>query len=504
MLPLPPLADMSVASPLPTASAPHRQIADELIHFIHEGTLRPGEKLPSVREAARQRRVSTRTVLKAYARLENAGVIEVRAQSGFYVRPRSGPGYPLPRIAAPLAEPAYIGVGDLAADVMTTSAEPGNVPFGWGTPDASLFPNRRIARTLAAVARDDPAWLARGGLNWGYPPLMRAIARRYVHAGIAISHAEVLVTLGCTEALNLCIRAVAKPGDTVAMDTPVNFALLDILRSLGIRVLEIPACPIRGIDLGDLRQAFVRRQLAAVVLMSNHQNPLGCTLSDEHKARLHALLQEFDIPAVEDDVYGELNFHEPRPRPLKAWDVDGRVLLCGSFAKTLTPGFRVGWCAPGRYLEPVRRLKMANTMGTPPVLQKTISDFIRLGGYDRHLRILRRTYGAHVQRYTEFIRRTYPPGTALSQPTGAYILWIQFPAGVDAVRLYREALRHRVSVAPGVLFSAQPRYTNCIRINASTPWSDRIEAALRLLGRLAAAQLRESASGAGREEQARA
>lgn len=454
-----------------------------------EGTLRPGEKLASVREAARQRKVSTRTVMKAYARLEDAGLIEARSQSGFYVRPRNTVGFPLPRIAAPMAKPSYIGISDLAADVMSTSADPANVAFGWGTPAPALFPNRQLARQLMSISRDNPLLLAECGLNWGYQPLMREIARRYVLAGIPVSHAEILITIGCTEALNLCLRAVAKPGDTVATCTPVSFGLLSILRSLGLKVLEIPACPINGIDLADLRAALAQRRAVAVVVMANVQNPLGCTMTDERKAALYALLEEFDLPAVEDDVYGELHFAARRPKPLKAWDKAGRVLLCSSFAKTLAPGLRIGWCAPGRYLEPVRRLKIANTMGTPVILQKAISDLLRLGGYDRHLRILRRTCESQIKRYSEAIRLTAPPGTALSQPQGAFILWVEFPAEVDTVPLYHAALRHKVSVAPGRLFSAGRQFGNCIRINASIPWSPRVEAAVRLIGRLATAQL---------------
>jgi DNA-binding transcriptional MocR family regulator len=468
---------------------PHRLLAESLRRFIAEGTLRPGEKLPSVRQMAKQRGVSAGTVVKAYALLENLGHVDVRSQSGFYVRPRAAVDYPLPHIAPPMARPSYIGISDFAAEVMTGSAAPGNVSFAWGTPDASLFPNRKISRLLSSIIRDDPGWLARSTLNWGYEPLAREIARRYVYAGVSLSHAEVLITLGCTEALNLSIRAVTKPGDTVAVETPVQFALLQILQSLGVRVLEVPACPINGIQLDELRAALLGKKIVAAIVMTNFQNPLGCTLSDERKGALYALLREFDVPAVEDDVYGELHFGERRPKPLKAWDTDGRVLLCSSFAKTLAPGLRVGWCAPGRYLEPVRRLKLANTMGTPLVLQKTVCDFLRLGGYDHHLRALRRAYQRHLRHYGEIIRRSCPPGTGLSRPDGGYIVWIQFPRPVDTVRLYHEALKQKISIAPGILFSAQPRYNHCIRINASAPPSEKIQAALRLLGKLAEAQL---------------
>jgi DNA-binding transcriptional MocR family regulator len=470
-------------------NAPHRQLADALQRFIEEGTLRPGEKLPSVRLMARQHGVSTGTVVKAYALLESLGHLDVRAQSGFYVRPRLEIQYPLPQIARPMARPSYVGVSDLAAEVMTSSASPANVSFGWGVPDISHYPNRRIARMLSSIIRDDPDWLARSALNWGYAPLAREIARHYVHDGVNISHSEVLITTGCTEALNLSIRAVTKPGDTVAVATPASFGLLQILQSLALRVVEIPNCPLQGIQLDEFRAALLGGKITAAVLMPNFQPPMGCLVSDARKAELYGLLREFDVPAVEDDVYGDLYYGDRRPKPLKAWDVDGRVLLCSSFTKILAPGLRVGWCAPGRYLEPVRRLKLANTMGTPLVLQKTICDFLRMGGHGRLLRTIRRTYARNLRLYSETIRRSCPPGTCLSRPSGGYILWVEFPKEVDTVRLYHEALEYKVSVAPGILYSSRLRYTNCVSINASSPWSDRIQAALKLLGLLAQSQL---------------
>ncbi len=429
------------------------------------------------------------TVVKAYALLENLGHLDVRSQSGFYVRPHVVIEYPLPHIARPMACPSYVGVSDLAAEVMTSSAAPANVSLGWGIPDIANYPNRRIARMLASVVRDDPDWLARSALNWGYAPLAREIARHYVHDGISVSHHEVLVTTGCIEALNLGIRAVAKPGETIAVATPASFGLLQILQSLAIRVLEIPSCPTNGILLDQLRTALRDYKIAAVILMPNYQYPLGCLMTDERKAALYRLLQEFDTPVVEDDVYGELYYGDRRPKPLKAWDVDGRVILCGSFTKVLAPGLRVGWCAAGRYLEPVRRLKMANTMGTPLILQKIICDFLRMGGYDRLLRSLRRIYARNLSLYAQAIRRSCPAGTCLSRPEGGFVLWVQFPKSVDTVRLFHEALEHDVSVAPGILFSVQQRYNNCVSVNVSSPWSDRIQAALNLLGELAHAQL---------------
>jgi DNA-binding transcriptional MocR family regulator len=472
------------------ATAPlYVELARSLEQLIEQGTLRPGHRLPSVRRMSLQRDVSISTVLQAYTLLENRGWIEARPQSGYYVRPRLPLDVPEPRMARPMARPSYVGVSDLTAEVLALAFDPSYVPFGAACPDHSLFPTRKLARILAAVGRNDPALLGRYAMNWAFDPLAREIARRYLQAGCPLAHDELVVTCGCTEAINLALRAVTKPGDTVAIETPAYFGFLEAIQSLGLKALEVPTDPRTGICLASTREALARNAVKAVIVMPSFSNPLGSCMSDEKKAKFHQILAEFDVPAIEDDVYGDLHFGERRPKPLKAWDTDGRVILCSSFAKTLAPSLRVGWCAPGRYLERVRRLKFTNTLGTPVVLQKTVSDFLRNGGYDHHLRSIRRAYHHQLHLFSQAILRHFPAGTRLSRPEGGFVLWVEMPARVDTLRLHRAALPHHINTAPGALFSVKDRYRNCLRMNCGLPWTPAIETAVRTLGELARAQL---------------
>lgn len=471
----------------PTHCAPYMALADSLQRFIEQGTLRAGDKVPSVRQMAKQRKVSTTTVAKAYLLLENRGQIEARPQSGFYVKPRA-PFAPLePRVAPPMREASYVGVSDLGARVMTLSANPAFTAFGSGHPDASLFPNKKLARLLGSVVRMEPALISRHALNWGYEPLTREIARRHMELGAAFSHDEIVVTLGCTEALNLSLRVITKPGDTVALESPAFFGILQIIQTLGLKALEIPTDPREGIDLAALRDALQRKAVQAVVVMPAFQHPVGACMPDGKKEALHALLEEFDVPAIEDDVYGDLSFDDQRPKPLKAWDTGGRVLLCSSFGKTLAPGLRVGWCVPGRYLEALRRLKLTNTMGTPVALQKTVAEFLRAGGYDHHLRAVRRYHKRQVGLFSRTVQQSFPAGTRFSRPSGGFILWVELPEGADSRRLHAEAVKRKINFAPGALFSVRERYRNCLRINCSAPWTEQVKVALQRLGELAGA-----------------
>jgi len=204
-------------------------------------------------------------------------------------------------------------------------------------------------------------------------------------------------------------------------------------------VIEIPTDPRNGINLPDLREACENCEIAALVVTPAFQNPLGSCMPDARKAERYRLLQEFNLPAIEDDVYGDLHWVERRPKPLKAWDTDGRILLCSSFGNTLAPSLRIGWCVPGRYLERVRRLKLTNTLGTPIVLQKTVSNFLRNGGYDHHLRSIRRAYREQVQRFSTAIVQHFPLGTRISRPRGGFVLWLELPPQ----RRFRRALPGR-------------------------------------------------------------
>jgi DNA-binding transcriptional MocR family regulator len=282
---------------------------------------------------------------------------------------------------------------------------------------------------------------------------------------------------------------VTKPGDTVAVETPAYFGILQMIQSLNLRVLEIPTDSREGLCLDAFREAIQQNDVKALFIMPSFLNPLGSCMPDAKKEKLHELLVEFDIPAIEDDIYGDIHFSERRPKPLKAWDRDGRVLLCSSFSKSLAPSFRVGWIAPGRYMERVRRLKFTNTLGTPVVLQKAISDFLRDGGYDHHLRSIRRAYQNQLHLFSQAVLRHFPAGTRLSRPQGGFVLWLELPARVDTLKLYNDALKHQINTAPGQLFSVRDRYQNCLRFNCGIPWTDTIAEAVQTLGTLAKQQL---------------
>lgn len=462
----------------------YERVAGDLASLIERGALRPGDRLPSVRGLGHQRGVSVATVLSAYRELENLGLIEARPQSGHYVRSRPHLVPLEPRPPRPTTTATTVSVASLVAKVYGASRDPNILSLGAAYPSPDLLPTEKLNRTLSTIAREA------GGVGVaydpppGYLPLRRQIARRWAGFGVPITADDVITTFGTMEALMLSLRAVARAGDTVAIESPAYYGLLQLVESLGIRAVEIPAYPGVGMDLNCLEDALGRHKLAAVLAIPNFNNPLGSAMPEEGKEKLVALIERHDVPLIEDDIYGDIYFGEARPRPAKAFDRRGLVMLCSSFSKTIAPGYRVGFSSPGRFREQVEALKFAGSIATATLPQMAIADFIENGGYDHHLRALRRKLAAQVRWVSEAVAQRFPDKTRVSRPEGGFVLWVELPPGVSGQVLFDRALKEGVSIAPGNIFSAKDRFTGYVRISCGHPVSDRLDRAMSTLARL--------------------
>lgn len=464
----------------------YEQVAEDIARLIEKGTYRPGERVPSVRKLNTKLGVSMSTVLQAYLVLEDRGLIEARPQSGYYVRLHARELPPEPRISKPTLSACRVDVSMLAAEVHEAAMNPDNVPLGAATGSPELLPSHKLNRLLGAIARRSVITTNRYDSPQGNEELRRQIARRAVDWGCHLGSEDIVTTFGCTEALNLCLRAVAQPGDTVAVESPIYFGLLQILESLKLKALEIPTHPREGMSLEALENVLRRKKIAACFVCANFQNPLGSCMPDKNKKTLVEMLARRGVPLIEDEVFGDLHFGPQRPRAVKAFDKHGLVLLCSSFSKTISPGFRVGYAAPGKFLQQVRRLKLTNSISTATLLQMTIAEMLHNGGYDRHLRQLRKVYASQVQLVSQAVCKYFPDGTKMTRPMGGHVLWVELPRHVDSLELYYRALERNISIVPGPLFSPKRLYRNFIRLNCGFPWNERLERALITLGQIAA------------------
>lgn len=384
----------------------YEKLADEIEEAVRRGVFAPGEKVASVRQASQQHDVSIKTVLHAYAILESRGILETRPQSGYFVRATLATLKPEPkRPARALAVASEVDVSRLVLSTLRSIRAHDAVPFGSPYPDPEPFPWRRINQYANAIARRHATWNLIDDLPPGNGELIRQIARRYAENGVPVDPEEIVITVGATEAINLSLQAVAKPGDTVAVESPTYYAMLHAIERLGMRAIEVPTHPAEGIDIDALGQIIARRKIAACMVMPNFQNPLGFQMPDERKRRLVELLSAHEIPVIENDVYHELYYGDARPSALKNFDTKGLVLHCASFSKSLTASYRIGWAMPGRYRAQVEKLKFLNTLTTPSVPQVAIADYLRQDGYDRHLRRVRKLYRQQARIMSAMVER---------------------------------------------------------------------------------------------------
>lgn len=466
----------------------YQDLAEQTAQLIGDGVLRAGERLPSIREACRRHGVSPITVSQAYALLESRGLVEARARSGYFVRPRLGRRLPEPEMTHPAAGSTELQVSDFIFQILDSVRDPAVVPLGSSFPSPYLFPLERLGRFLAAAARRSDPLATLSDLPPGNEELRRQLALRYLAQGAAVSPAEIVITSGAMEGINLCLQAVTRPGDLIAVESPTFYAGLQASERLGLKVVEIPSHPREGVSLPALAEALRRHPLKACLLMLNFANPTGSLLADERKRALVKLLQHHQVPLIEDDVYAELYFGASAPLCSKAEDGDGLVMHVSSFSKCLAPGYRLGWVAAGRFAREIQRQKLATSLATAVPIQAALVEYLKHGAYDKHLRQLRRCLAEQEAGLVAAVERHFPEGTRMARPQGGYFLWLELPAGVDTLRLHRQALAAGISVAPGPIFSATREFGRYLRLNFGHPDSERREAAMATLGQLIAEQ----------------
>ncbi len=476
------------------ASPLYEQVANKVQGLIDCRTLRAGERLPSVRSLSREWSISITTVMQAYRTLENRGLVEARPQSGFYVLSSLRTALPEPRASQPSEVPCDVSVPDLAMRILQDTSKPDLVQFGAAVQNPDLLPTRKLHQMLGTMARRHPE----RGINYSMMPgsadLRTEIARRQVGAGCALAPDDIIVTNGCQEATLLALRAVTKPGDTIGVESPAFYNHLLTADALGLKVVEIPTHPREGMSIEALRYALANHRPAAVLTVSSHHNPTGATIPDERKRQLAELMSEYDVPLIEDDIFGEMNFEGDRPKAAKAFDRTGNTILCSSFSKTLAPGYRIGWIVPGKYHDTIARLKSCMNYGANALAELAIAAFLEEGGYDHHLRRLRRTLEKRVRWLRESVAEHFPEGTRISNPSGGMVLWVEMAGSSNSVCIYRRALAAGITIAPGVLFSPRGEYRNCIRLNAAYADESKEKAVARL-GEIVRSEAEQTVSG---------
>lgn len=462
----------------------YAEVAERIESLIEQKILKLGDKLLSVRALSKEQGISLSTAFQAYYYLESKGLIEARPQSGYYVKHSPDHTLDLPTVCDPVDDAVPVSVDDMINSVYRDLRSEKLINFSMAAPSFSLLPLAKLSKAVMHTLRETKTGCTHYEHVQGNLSLRKQIVRQAFNWGGRFSEDDVVVTAGCVEALSLCIKAITKPGDAVAIENPTYFAIFQVMESHGLKVVEIPTDPSTGVDLDYLEQAIPRFNIKACLFVNNFNNPLGSCMPDENKKRLVEMLAKKEIPLVEDDIYGELYFGKTRPKNCKTFDKKGLVLHCGSFSKSLAPGYRIGWAIPGRFKEKVIRVKRMHTVSTNTLAQAAIANFLSNGRYELHLRHLRKALHTQSLRYAQAVYEYFPEDTRLTRPAGGFTLWIELNKKVNTFKLHKRALKHNIGIAPGQIFSSQGRFENCFRISYGEPWSDRTEEGIRTLGKL--------------------
>jgi DNA-binding transcriptional MocR family regulator len=460
----------------------YNEIATGIASQIRKGVLKSGEKLPSVRNLCKEHQISMNTAKRVFLELESQSLIESKPQSGYFVSDLSYQKLPLPEVSRPSLIANNDEPDELISKVYENIGKKDITIFSIGIPSGDLLPQAKLKKEIINATRE----LKEGGTEFeelqGNLRLRRMIAMKSLVWGGNFNENDLITTNGGMNALSFCLMALGKAGDTIAIESPCYPGILQLANGLGLKVLELPTHPITGIEIDALKKAIPKINIC--LLIPNFNAPLGSLMSDENKKEVVRLLSENGIPLIEDDVYGDLYFGSNRPKCCKSFDKEGNVLYCSSISKTLAPGYRVGWIAPGKYKEKILKLKLLHATSSITIVNEAVANFLKTGKYEKHLHQLRRTLQNNYQNYVQTIAEHFPEGTKTSRPQGGLSLWVEFDKKIQTTALYDLAIKQNISIAPGRMFTLQNQFENCMRLCIGLPWSEEIQRKLELVGQL--------------------
>jgi DNA-binding transcriptional MocR family regulator len=440
------------------------QLAARLAQRIETHALRPGTRLPSIRNCAQESRVSRSTVVEAYDRLIAAGLIESRRGSGFYVRLRASK----PAQRRPTAQPLPGTVLDVSWLLLAQRRQsPGSEQPGAGLLPENWLDHEMVAAAVRGVGRSRGSWILKYGAVEGYLPLRVALATRLAHLGIVAPAEQIITTAGATEAIDLVARRFLAPGDVVFVEDPAWFVMFARFAAFGARIVGVPRTG-DGPDIAALESLLTREKPKLFILNSVAHNPTGSCISATNAARVLELAARHGFMIVEDDIYGDLQGrHSAR---LASLDDGRRVIYVGGFSKTLAANLRVGFIAAHPALAgELRDIKALTGLASAELCERVVARIIVERSYERMLERVRVRLDECRARTAEALVQM--GATIAGPPVGGMYLWSDF--GRDTNELATAGSREGVLLAPGSLFSPTQLPSTWMRVAAATCLNDR-------------------------------
>lgn len=461
----------------------YQRIAKGIENQISTEVIRRGDKLPSLRVLCQMHGISQSTAMKVYYELESRGFIEARPQSGYFASGSYKTFAALPDTSHPDGRESNLPIEEIIEKVFNNAAER-SVLLSRSVPSDEMLPIAKLNKGLVQAMRELPGSGTGYGSVQGNDKLRRQIARQTFHIP-GLNHENIITTAGCINAISYAMMAITQPGDTIIMESPVYFGVLQLAKSLGLKVIELPTHSETGVEMEAFKKALETQNVKLCLLVTNFSNPLGSLMPDEHKKEVVRLIQHYNVPLIEDDIYGDVHFGAQRPVTCKSYDESGLVIWCSSVSKTLAPGYRVGWLEPGIFKDKIHRLKLLHSFSSTNITQETVANFLETGRYEHHLRKLRHALHINQLNYTRAINDYFPENTKISRPQGGFVLWVELAENINTMQLYELAIKKGISIAPGRMFTLQDQFNNCMRLNYGMTWNEQLNNTLKELGQLA-------------------
>ncbi|WP_225048041.1 PLP-dependent aminotransferase family protein [Lacticaseibacillus kribbianus] len=361
------------------------------------------------------------------------------------------------------------------------------IAFAGGYPDPALFPQADLARAWSQSA--SATTLQYAGPS-GDRPLRAQLAQRMSQDSIPCTPADVMLTQGAQQALDLTAKLLLDPGDGLVVEGPTYIGALSAFDAYQPTYYEVPV-QADGLDLTALQQVLASHKVKLIYTVPDFQNPTGTVMSLAKRRALVALANRYDVVIVEDAPYRELRYQGVQLPPIKAFDTQDRVVFVSSFSKILAPSLRLGWLVAGpRLMAPLRALKGGCDLETSGLTTAAVAAYLQNHDLDRHIARLRAVYSAKLARMHTALTRALPEGFAVTRPDGGFFLWLTGPADFDAMAFAQGPLRAaNVTVIPGSGLSPFGHFHNAARLSFTGASLDEIDrGCARLCAALAQAE----------------
>lgn len=431
-------------------------IGEELRSMIESGALPAGSRLPSVRQLARERKISPFSAAEIYNALVAAGVIEAQAGAGYFVRRRRAAP---PTVLAPEfpADSTWERRREASARKIKVDAGCGWLPGDW------LY-EEGVRTALRSVAREPLLHMEGYGNPLGLHELRVHLSRMLESRGVQAREDQIVLTQGASQALDLVVRECLSPGDAAIVEDPGYPPLFELLKQRGVQILAV-ARTQSGPDIDAFGRLLKRRRVRCFFTNTTFHNPTGTTTQIATAHRLLELANRHDLTIVEDDIFADF---APRAGvTLASLDELRRVIYLSSFSKTISPSLRAGYlAAPPKLAQKLARAKIMASLGSSELIEQMLLQILTHGHYRRHLKHLSgRLTDAHLRVRHAFEARGVQP--AFQTQSGLF-LWAKLPSRDPVGKLWRRALTEDgVLLAPGELFRPDGRATPYWRFNVA-------------------------------------